>query len=65
MIDKIESRTKQWCNRWLTLGGRLTLVKFVLEAIHVYWKSIGFIPKWGLEVIKKKCFKFVDKKEGN
>jgi hypothetical protein len=54
MIDKIESRTKQWCNKWITLGGRLTLVKFVLEAIHVYWKSI--YPKMGVGGYQEEMF---------
>jgi hypothetical protein len=34
-IDKIENKTKLWCNRQLTLGGRLTLVKSVLEELLV------------------------------
>jgi hypothetical protein len=27
LIDKFESRINHWCNKWLTLGGRLVLIK--------------------------------------
>lgn len=36
MICKIERSIHFWCHRWLTRGGRLTLIKAVLEAIPVY-----------------------------
>jgi hypothetical protein len=36
---KIEKRISNWSHRWLTLGGRVTLVKVVLESIPVYWIS--------------------------
>jgi len=34
---KIEKRISNWSHRWLTLGGRFTLVKVVLKSIPVYW----------------------------
>jgi hypothetical protein len=36
LLGKIEKRIHFWCNRWLSRGGRLTLIKAVLEAIPVY-----------------------------
>jgi len=32
LIAKFEKRIIHWCNRWLTLGGRYILIKFVLES---------------------------------
>jgi hypothetical protein len=31
LIIKFENRIRHWCNCWLTLGGRGTLAKAVLE----------------------------------
>jgi len=31
-----EKRISNWSHRWLSLGGRVTLVKVVLESIPVY-----------------------------
>lgn len=39
-----------WKVRYLSLGGRLTLVNSVLSAIPTYWLSLFKIPCW---VIKK------------
>jgi hypothetical protein len=36
LIIKFEEKIKQWCNRWLTLGGCDTLAKSVLETQSVY-----------------------------
>jgi len=36
MVAKVEKILTFWCNRWLSRGGRLILVKYVLEAILVY-----------------------------
>jgi hypothetical protein len=36
LLSKYENRINHWCNRWLTLGGRLVLVKAVLESQPVY-----------------------------
>ena len=43
---------------WLSKGGKLTLVKSVLEAILVYWMHL-WIPLGIIEKIKKLCFKFL------
>jgi hypothetical protein len=40
-------------------GGRLVLVKSVLEAIPVFWHTLAHIPKGVLERIRKCCFNFL------
>ena len=39
--------------------GRLVLVKVMLEAMHVYWMAMIWIPKGILDKIKKICFSFL------
>ena len=36
LITKVEKRIKNWSFRWLSRGGKLILVKAILEAIPVY-----------------------------
>ena len=58
LVAKVEKRIKNWSFRWLSKGGKLILVKSILEAIPVYsmhfWIPLGIIEK-----IKKLCFKFL------
>ena len=35
-----------WSFKWLTKGGKITLIKSVLEAIPVYWMHFRYL--WGL-----------------
>jgi hypothetical protein len=49
LIAKVEKRLTVWCNRWFSSGGRLVLVKSVIEVISVYWMSLVFILKVFLE----------------
>jgi hypothetical protein len=55
----VEKRINTWCNRWISQGGRLVLVKIVLEAIPVFWMSMAWIPKGVLEVIRKLCYRYI------
>jgi hypothetical protein len=59
MEKKFEKRISNWSHRWLTLGGRVTLVKVVLESIPVYWLSVEKIPKGILNNIRKRMFSFL------
>jgi hypothetical protein len=43
----------------LSRGGRLVLVKSVLESIMVYWNSIVVIPKGVLDKIQRVCSRFL------
>ena len=42
---KCAKRILSWSHRWLSLGGRVILVKVVLDSISVYWISMEKIPK--------------------
>jgi len=46
LLKKAKSRNGNWVCKWLSLGGRLTLIKSVLQNIHVYWLSIAKVPKF-------------------
>ena len=59
LIGKLEKRLLIWINKWLSRVGRLTLVKFVLEAILVYWMSIAWIQKGFLDRVRWICFSFL------
>lgn len=41
LVQKYEKRIKNWCTRWLTLRGRLVLIKVVLECQLVYWLTLA------------------------
>ena len=36
LIQKVEKNIGLWCHRWISLGGRLLLVKDILEGILAY-----------------------------
>ena len=44
LIKKVENRITNWSHKWLTLGGRVTLINSVLNSIPIYWFSLGQIP---------------------
>jgi hypothetical protein len=44
LIKKFEKRLDHWCNRWLSLGGRLVLIKAVWFSLPVFWMSMAAIP---------------------
>jgi hypothetical protein len=56
---KVEKRIANWSHRWLSLGGRYTLIKVVLESIPVYWLSVEKIPKGTLNNIRRRVFSFL------
>jgi hypothetical protein len=56
---KVEKRIANWSHRWLSLGGRYTLIKDVLERIPVYWLSVVKIPKGTLNNIRRRVFSFL------
>jgi hypothetical protein len=58
LVRKFEKRIANWSLRWLSLGGRVTLVKVVLESIPVYWLSLAKIPKSILNIIRRRMFSF-------
>jgi hypothetical protein len=36
LLSKVEKSVTFWCNRWISQGGRLVLIKLVIEAIPIY-----------------------------
>jgi hypothetical protein len=59
LLSRIEKRVNFWCNHWISRGGRLVLIKSILEAIPVYWHLLAHIPKGILDRIKKVCFNYL------
>ena len=52
LYKKIEGKIGCWENKFLSRGGRLVLLKVVLQSIHVYWALIAYIPKGILQKIR-------------
>ncbi|XP_059073157.1 uncharacterized protein LOC131873980 [Cryptomeria japonica] len=44
VLKSCSAKTEFWKNRWLTQAGRLTMVKFVLSAIPIYYMSFFKMP---------------------
>jgi len=59
LVRKFEKMIANWNLRWLSLGGRVTLVKVVHESIHFYWLSLAKIPKSILNIIRRRMFIFM------
>jgi hypothetical protein len=59
LVAKFEKKISQWCNKWLSLGGRLILVKAVLESLAVFWMSLAVVPKSILNKIHSLTYAFL------
>jgi hypothetical protein len=59
LVAKIEKKIGLWCNQWLSIGGRLILVKSVLESQSVFWMSMELILKSVLNRIRQSMFEFL------
>jgi hypothetical protein len=59
LLTKIGKKIKNWCYRWLSLGGRYVLLKSVLESQSVYWMTIELIPKSVIAQIRKLLYNFL------
>jgi hypothetical protein len=59
LIAKYEYRISHWCNRWLSIGGRLILIKVVLEIQPVYWLALANLPSLILHRIQQLVFSFL------
>jgi hypothetical protein len=62
LIKKFEKRIKNWCFRWLTLGGCLTLLKVVLSSQAIYWMSLAIVPISVLNILRKMMYNFLWKR---
>jgi len=52
LFERVEQRVGHWCYRHLSIGGRLTLIKAVLESIPVYWMTLYKVPVSVLRLIR-------------
>jgi hypothetical protein len=59
LIDRYEARLNHWCNKWLSMGGRLVLIKVVLESLPVYWMSLAHLSISILNKIRRLSFTFL------
>lgn len=50
IIKKIDLKLKHWTFRWLSIRGRLILIKAVLQSLSVYWMHLYMLP---MEIIHK------------
>jgi hypothetical protein len=41
LCKKLESRISCWRHHWLSIGGRVVLLKSILESIPGYWLSLA------------------------
>jgi hypothetical protein len=59
LIEKFMAQINHWGNNLLSLGGRLVLLKAVMETQPVYWLVLVHIPISFLNTIRKICFSFL------
>ncbi|KAL7195785.1 hypothetical protein ACSBR1_035923 [Camellia fascicularis] len=53
IIDKVKKRLASWKKRYLSLGGRITLIKSILSSLPLYYMSIFKIPSKVANLIDK------------
>lgn len=56
LLKRYDKHINHWCWRWLSLGGRLILYKYVLENLAIYSIYLCKIPIQTLNNIIKKTF---------
>jgi hypothetical protein len=59
LVSKVEKKLGHWCNRWLSIGGRYTLIKSTLEGQPIYWMALAAIPTSVLDKLQKLTFNFL------
>jgi hypothetical protein len=62
LIKKLENKINNWCFRWLSLGGHLTLLKAVLSSQPIYWMSLAIVPGSVLKILRNRMFNFLWKR---
>ena len=55
----MEKKVGHWTCRWLFLGGRLVLVKLVLQNMSVYWLSLAKVPAKIIQKISQTFSRFL------
>jgi hypothetical protein len=59
LVNLFERKIAFWCNKWLSIGGRLILVKSVLESLAVFWMTLVKIPKKILNTLRRLASNFL------
>jgi hypothetical protein len=59
LVNLFERKINFWCNKWLSIGGRLILVKSVLESLAVFWMSLAKIPQKTLNSLRRLASNFL------
>lgn len=59
IIDKVNDRLSSWKARSLSLAGRATLAKSVIQSIPTYVMQSTFLPKNVCEKVDRKCRGFI------
>lgn len=59
LIEKIRSRINSWQNRFLSFGGRLQLIKSVINSLANFWLAAFRLPVACLNEIEKLCSAFL------
>jgi len=57
LVMKVENKLGHWCNKWLSIGGRYTLIKATLEGQLVYWMALDAIPILILDKLQKLTYR--------
>ena len=60
LIERYDQKINHWCNWWLTLGGRMTLIKEVLESQPIYWLTSVNLPSLIIIKIFQHIYNFMD-----
>jgi hypothetical protein len=58
-VDNFRERILNWKHRYLSMGGRLILIKAVLESLPVYWMALAQIPATVLKTLRQHIFSFL------
>jgi len=53
ILEKVERKLSGWKGLYLSKGGRLTLLKFVLSSLPTYFLSLFTIPKFVADRLEK------------
>nr|GEV50418.1 reverse transcriptase domain, reverse transcriptase zinc-binding domain protein [Tanacetum cinerariifolium] len=59
LLDRFHSRLSSWKANYLSIGGRLTLIKAELGSLRIYFLSIFKVPKCVLNSLERICAMFL------
>ncbi|GKU98541.1 hypothetical protein SLEP1_g11532 [Rubroshorea leprosula] len=59
MIDSFKKKLANWKNRFISLGGRITLLNSVLSSLPVFMMSVHLLPKGLILILDKICRNFL------